>query len=51
MARSYHLGRGTRMDSGWVVFGYMVTYGGIAAYLGWMALRIRSLRNSLPPRR
>ena len=38
------------MGSGWVVFGYVVTYGAIGAYLGWMAFRIRSLRRSLPPK-
>lgn len=38
------------MASGWVVFGYAVTYGGIAAYGLWMAFRFRALRNSDPRR-
>ena len=38
------------MGNGWVVFGYVVTYGVIGAYMGWLILRIRSLRRDLPPR-
>jgi len=37
------------MDSGWVIFGYLVTYGAIAIYTVRLALRIRSRRRSLPP--
>lgn len=38
------------MGDGWVAFGYLVTYGGIAAYVVWMAVRIRALRRSDPGR-
>ncbi len=34
------------MGNGWVVFGYVVTYGGVAAYVIWMMLRVRTLRRS-----
>lgn len=38
------------MSEGWVIFGYLVTYGIIGAYALRLRLRIRSLRRSLPPR-
>lgn len=37
------------MDSGWVIFGYLVTYAAIGVYAVRLALRIRSRRRSLPP--
>lgn len=30
------------MSTGWVILGYAVSYGAIAAYVAWMAVRIRS---------
>lgn len=39
------------MTSGWIIFGYVASYGAILAYLAWMVLRIRSLRRNSPPRR
>ena len=38
------------MGSGWVAFGYLVAYGGIGAYVLWIALRFRALRRSDPRR-
>lgn len=38
------------MSDGWVIFGYAVTYGILAAYAARLLFRIRYLRRSLPPR-
>lgn len=39
------------MTSGWIVFGYAVSYAAIVAYVTWMVLRIRSQRRNFTPRR
>jgi hypothetical protein len=35
------------VGDGWVVFAYMVTYGMIAGYAGWLIARYRGLQNRL----
>lgn len=42
-------GTETRMDNGWVIFGYLVAYAGIGVYTARLALRIRSRRRALRP--
>ncbi len=34
-------------DWGWVTFGYVVMYGILGAYVGWLAYRTRSVRRKL----
>lgn len=34
-------------DWGWVAFGYVVMYGILGAYVGWLAYRIRLVRRKL----